>query len=120
MGMKKLSTHCNVCGVGWLPDLSNKKDKRSICLECGRKEQREQQQKKRLPVELHRRNKFAEFKGTNRNKHWAQINKDLSKIKDRNEWRKYFEIRFNEILSNDLLWEYIRTDYDDNKKQNTK
>jgi hypothetical protein len=118
MGMKKLSTHCNKCGVEWLPDLSNKKPKRSVCLECARKEQRDLQQKQRLPTELHRRNRFSEYTKQKRQPYYSKINKELLEIKDRNEWRKYFDTKFNEIINNKILWEYIRTDWlEDTRKQ---
>ena len=120
MSLKKVSTHCIECGVEWLPDLSNKQSRRAICIPCFKKESRESQQVYRVPIEMHRRNRFAEFKQQNRRKHWEKLSKELSNIKDRDEWRELFNIRFNEILSNDLLWEYIRTDHITNEQNRRK
>ena len=90
----------------------------AICLECARIEQREAQRKQRLPVELHRRNRFAEYNKQKRQPYYQKINKELSEIKDRDEWRNYFETKFNEIQNNELLWEYIKTDWkEDTRKQ---
>jgi hypothetical protein len=106
---KELSKCCVKCGVEWLADFSNKTPKRALCLECKREYDKEYSAKdaktrKRL---YNRMEKGKAFKIENRKHIHKAVNLELRKLKDRTEIREFLRKRFDELLEDKALWDYI-------------
>jgi hypothetical protein len=106
MTMKKKSTHCKECGVEF--DGTNKFNARALCKPCGLIDQRRTAQKALKPKEEYRANKYNEFMLVNRNKYYSAL---LAEVKgmSREQHKEWVANKFNEILQNKKLWEYIST-----------
>lgn len=109
---KELSKCCNNCGVVWLPDLSNKKSKRALCLECYEEEgivnrkvkaKYDRENKKGLNrIEL-----YHNYKVENRQPFWTAINKQIKPLKDREQIRAFISKQMDRILADETLMDYI-------------
>ena len=106
MTMKKKSTHCKECGVEF--DGTNKFNARALCKPCGLIDQRRTAQKALKPKEEYRANKYNEFMLENRNKYYSALLAE-TKGMNRDKHREWVANKFNEILQNEKLWDYIRT-----------
>ena len=104
MTMKKKSTHCRDCGVEFAG--TNKFNKRALCIECARIEVRNNT--KRKPKEEYRHIKYEEFKIENRSDYYSAILAE-TKGMEREEHLVWIRNKFNEIMQNTKLWEYITT-----------
>ena len=104
--MKKESTHCKECGVEF--DGTNKFNKRALCIPCGLIDQRRTAQKALKPKEEYRANKYNEFMLANRSKYYSSLLAE-KKGMTHDEHKEWVANKFNEILQNQKLWDYIRT-----------
>jgi len=104
--MKKESTHCKECGVEF--DGTNKFRLRALCKPCGAIDQKRTAAKQLKPKEEYRANKYNEFMLVNRNKYYSAL---LAEVKgmSRENHKEWVANKFNEILQNKKLWEYIAT-----------
>jgi 16S rRNA C967 or C1407 C5-methylase (RsmB/RsmF family) len=104
--MKKESTHCKECGVEF--DGTNKFRLRALCKPCGAIDQKRTSAKQLKPKEEYRANKYNEFMLVNRNKYYSAL---LAEVKgmSRENHKEWVANKFNEILQNKKLWEYIAT-----------
>lgn len=102
--LKKESTHCRDCGVEF--NGVNKAHRRALCVECLKNEQRSRAVNK--PKEEQRHIKYKEFKFENRTDYYSALLAE-TKGMDRDEHRAWMNNKFNEILQNKRLWEFIST-----------
>ena len=107
---KELSTHCVKCGVLWNEDMSNKYPKRAVCLPCHKIEYAERKEKYKS-VEykrgLNRHEKYKPYKIENRKHIHKAVNLELRGLKNRSEVREFLRKRFDELLEDKGLWDYI-------------
>jgi hypothetical protein len=113
--MKKESTHCKECGVEF--DGTNKFRLRALCKPCGAIDQKRTAQKALKPKEEYRANKYNEFMLVNRNKYYSALLAE-KKGMSREQHKEWVTNKFNEILQNKKLWDYIRTQENFPKKGN--
>lgn len=111
--MKKAATHCRDCGVEF--NETNKVYRRAVCFECLKTEQRSRAVTK--PIEEHVHIKYKEFKVENRSDYYSALLAE-TKGMDRDEHRVWVSNKFNEILQNQKLWEYIAIVQSTYKKKN--
>lgn len=113
MGYKKeFSKECKNCGVEWLPDMSNKAPRRALCKKCLEEWTKEWWQEYRSNPNSNykvttKRKCGKPFKMENRKPHWKEINNELKKIKDRDEWKEFIRLQMDSILANTDLMNYI-------------
>jgi len=119
MGYKKeLSTECKTCGVKWNKDYSNKYPKRAVCYECKTKEYEERKEQytfNRFKRGMNRFEKHKPFKIENRKHIHKEVNAQIRPLKDRNEIREFIRKRFDELLEDKALWDYINDTDIENK-----
>lgn len=117
---KELSVGCSKCGVLWNEDLSNKIPKRALCLACMKVEYEERKEKYKS-VEYkrgeNRHEKYKPFKIENRKHIHKEVNLKLKGLKDRSEIREFLRKRFDELLEDVALWDYINDTDIQNKKK---
>lgn len=117
---RKEVTHCLRCGAEFGNGVE-KYPKRARCRKCVLEEAREiaaikkSQQPKFADI-------FSDFMNGNRDNHWKEVNKQLTKIKDREESKLFIQRRFEEVMEDKLVWQYINreTQYQNKKKRNGK
>jgi len=121
MGYKKESSKCCVkCGIEWLADLSNKIKKRALCLECMKveyEERKEQYNKNKFKRGQNRHDKYKPFKISNRKHIHKAVNLELRGLNDRTEIREFLRKRFDELLEDKALWNYINDTDIENKNK---
>jgi recombinational DNA repair protein (RecF pathway) len=118
---KELSTECKGCGVKWKEDYSNKYPKRAVCLECIKveyEERKEQYKNNQFKRGLNRFEKHQPFKIENRKHIHKAVNLELRKLKDRTEIREFLRKRFDELLEDKALWDYLNDTDVENKYEN--
>lgn len=112
MGYKKeLSTNCSQCKVEWENDYSNKHPKRALCIDCYKKEASEYRNKykkegkgKKVYRSLEH---YQPFKLSNRIGIWREVAKRGKALKTIEEIKEFTKKRFDEILEDIELWNYI-------------
>jgi hypothetical protein len=107
---KELSKCCSKCGVEWLADFSNKIKKRALCLECMKVEHKERKEQYKHTIVRrgqNRHEKYKPFKIENRKHIHKAVNLELKKLKDRTEIREFLRKRFDELLADTALWDYL-------------
>lgn len=115
---KEFSTNCKMCGVEWNDDFSNKKPLRAVCLECYKKEYEERKEKyKSIEYKKgeNRHDKYRPFKIENRKHIYKELNLKLKGLKKREEVREFLKNRFDELLEDKALWDYINDTDIENK-----
>ena len=115
---KELSTECKTCGVKWNKDYSNKYPKRAVCYECKQKEYEERKEQynfNRFKRGMNRFEKHKPFKIENRKHIHKAVNEQIRPLKDRNEIREFIRKRFDELLEDKALWDYINDTDIENK-----
>jgi hypothetical protein len=121
MGYKKeLSKCCGKCGVEWLKDLSNKQPKRALCLQCfiiESEERKENIKKIDYGRGENRMEKYRQFKISNRSHIYKEVNKRLKPLKRLEDIREFMRIRFDELLAETALWDYINDTDIENKNK---
>ena len=107
---KQVSKCCNQCGVEWLPDMSNKQNKRALCIECFLSESRRRTMEQRewreenLVTQAQKKKPYT-FK--NRKPFWQDITRKLKAMQTRDEWLPFIQNRMQEILNDKQLMDYI-------------
>ena len=107
---KQFSKCCAQCGVEWLPDMSNKKAKRALCIECYTQEvkhrtiEQREWREENLITQVQKKRPYT-FK--NRKPFWQSIANELRGMKSREEWLPFIQNRMNEILNDKQLMDYI-------------
>ena len=121
---KELSKSCKICGVEFLPDLSNKYPKRARCLECKSEENKQrtiEQREWREENVVSMVEKKSPYTFRNRKSFWREINKELKSKKRREDWLPLIQKRMDEILEDKQLMDYINdtqiAEYNKIKKQ---
>jgi hypothetical protein len=107
---KELSTECKTCGVKWKEDYSNKYPKRAVCHPCHKieyAERKEAYKNNEFKRGLNKAEKYKPFKISNRKHIHKAINEQLKKLKDRSEIRQFLSKRFDELLEDKALWDYL-------------
>lgn len=107
---KDFSKSCKVCGIEWLEDWSNKYPKRALCRPCQKIEYEENKEKyKNAPYKrgLNRHEKYQPFKIENRKHIHKAVNLELRGLTDRKDVREFLRKRFDELLNDTALWDYI-------------
>lgn len=115
---RQISTHCGGCGIEF--DGTNKADGRALCLECKKKADivyaNNRMEKLKVDGLISKRAKKDPYKQKNRTLFWKDINKQLKKMKKREEWLPFIKNRMQEILNDKQLMDYINdtqiADYD--------
>lgn len=112
MGYKKeKSTNCSECGVEWELDYSNKHNKRALCISCHKKEAkvyREKYKKDGKGKKVYRSlEHYQPFKLSNRIGIWREVAKRGKALKTIEEIREFTKKRFDEILEDIELMNYI-------------
>ena len=116
---KELSKQCGKCGVEWLKDLSNKQPKRALCKACFMIEAEERKESiKKIDYGRgeNRMEKYRQFKISNRSHIYSDVNKRLKPLKRLEDIREFMRIRFDELLEDIALWDYINDTDIENKK----
>ena len=111
MGYRKESSKfCVKCRIEWAPDLSNKQPNRALCKECMKveyEERKDKYNKAKFKRGENRHEKYKPFKIENRKHIHKAVNLELRALKDRTEIREFLRIRFDELLKDTALWNYI-------------
>lgn len=117
---KELSKQCGKCGVEWNEDLSNKQPKRALCKECFIIESEERKEILKNIVYKrgeNRMQKYRQFKISNRSHIYSDVNKRLKPLKRLEDIREFMRIRFDELLEDTALWDYINDTDIENKNK---
>ena len=109
---KELSKCCNKCGVVWDETLSNKQPERALCLSCYQNEGIERRKAKAKydrehKVGMNRIEKYVNYKVENRTPFWRAINKEIKKLKTREEHLQFISTQMDRILADQQLMDYI-------------
>jgi hypothetical protein len=118
---KEQSKCCAKCGVEWLTDLSNKVQRRALCLECIQieyKERKAEYKANKFKRGNNRLDKYQAYKIENRKHIHKAVNLELRKLKDRTEIREFLRKRFDELLEDKGLWDYLNDTDVENKYEN--
>jgi hypothetical protein len=107
---KEISVGCSKCGVLWNEDFSNKTPKRALCKVCMKveyEERKEKYNKAKFKRGENRHQKYKPFKIENRKHIHKAVNLELRALKDRTQIREFLRKRFDELLKDTALWDYI-------------
>jgi hypothetical protein len=108
---KELSTECKNCNVVF--DLEHPKQPgRALCAECyieegikSRKEKAKYDKEHRFG--LNRMEKYKDYKMSVRQPFWTAINKEIKKLKTREEYLPFISKQMDRILADKQLMDYI-------------
>ena len=106
--IKKVADNCKNCSVSF-KDSPRYTNKRALCIPCFKKEASERRlenKKNNTPVY----DKYRQFMKLNREPIHRQRAKMLKGIKEREQWLEFFKVRWEEIKSDQLLWEWLNRD----------
>lgn len=110
--LRQPSTQCKTCGVVFNEDLSNKQDKRALCISCYEAESYNRRVAKTKYDKEHRFGmnrveKYKDYKFANRTEFWKEINKEIRLCKTNEEIRAFVGKQMDRILADTQLMDYI-------------